>query len=437
MTKANHFKRRKMAFALTPGQNVDAVLDFGDKSHRAIYEKSIAPLPIDSFDCVNTQLVDFMSALSKKAHDFGWTDRILKIPLTLPEAADTEYINMLTNHAQVTIETIREYELSYVATQTRERQDMHCLYSCLMDSLSQEGRSKVLTEKEKYTIPSDPADEDSEPALSGNLLLKVILMKSTVDNRSGAYSIRMKLSELDVLIAKLGHNIEKFNHQVKNFIEDLSRRGETSDDVIYNLIKAYRVVPVKEFTSFVDRLKDDFDNMEEGDQQHTPQYLMDKAENKYKILVNEGTWDNTMNDKDELMALRAELNKLKKNSKKQADGKPKAKNQKKSGKKRVDITRKPRGDLHKPVVIDGKEWYWCSKETGGKCNPGALRRHKPSECKGTAGDSGSTDSKKRSKSGNEAKKRLKLKASETVINGEGDDTESEISREDFQEEDDN
>ena len=426
-----------MAFALTPGQNVDVVLDFGDKSHRAIYEKSVAPLPIDAFDCVNTQLVDFMTALSKKAHDFGWTDRILKIPLTLPEDPNTEYINMLTNHAQVTIETIREYELTYVATQTRERQDMHCLYTCVMDSLSQEGRSKVLTEKEKFTIPSDPADDDSEPALSGNLLLKVVLMKSTVDNRSGAYSIRMKLSELDTLIVKLGHNIEKFNHQVKHFIEDLSRRGETSDDVIYNLIKAYRVVPAKEFSAFIDRLKDDFDNMDDNDPQRTPQYLMDKAENKYKILVNEGTWESNLNDKDELMALKAELNKLKKGNKKKGNNsKPKAKgNAKKSTKQRVDITRKPR-DIHKPVIIDGKEWYWCCKETGGKCT-GALRRHKPAECKGIATDSSSTESKKRSKSGEEAKKRLKLKASETLLNGEGDETDTDISREDFAEEENN
>ena len=144
-----------MAFSLTPAQNIDAVLDFTEKSHRALYDKAVAPLSIDPFDCVNTQLVDFMSALSKKAHDFGWADRILKIPLTLPEDATTEYMDLLTSHAQIPIELIRNYEDSYVNSQTRERQDMHCLYTCVMDSLSQEGRSKVLTEKEKYTIPLD------------------------------------------------------------------------------------------------------------------------------------------------------------------------------------------------------------------------------------------------------------------------------------------
>ena len=405
-----------MAFSLTPAQNIDAVLDFKEKSHRALYDKAVAPLSRDPFDCVNTQLVDFMSALSKKAHDFGWADRILKIPLTLPEDATTEYMDLLTNHAQIPIELIRNYEDTYVNAQTRERQDMHCLYTCVMDSLSQEGRSKVLTEKEKYTIPSDPTDPDSEPALSGNLLLKVVLMKSIVDNRSGDYAIRMKLSKLDQLINKLDFHIEKFNQQVKILMEDLSRRGETSEDVDHYIIKAYRSVPVKEFTHFMDRLKDDYDNMDDTDPKQTPQYLMDKAENKFKILVNEGTWDAKMSDKDELMALKAEFMKLK--NKQQRSGKQKG-GGKKSTKKRVDITRKPK-DIHKPVKIDGKEWYWCSRETGGKCS-GVLQRHKPSECKGIAKSDAddNSSSKQSAKSGDKKKKRLKLKANEIVMTGEG------------------
>ena len=407
-----------MAFCLTPAQNVADVLDFDEKSHRAIYERAVAPLQIDPFDCVHTQLMDFMTALSKKAHDFGWTDRILKIPLTLPEQADTVYVNLLTNHAEVSIDTIREYEMTYVAEQIRERQDMHCLYTCVMNSLSQEGRMKVLTEKEKYTIPSDPTDDESDPALSGNLLLKVVLMKSSVDNRSGAFSIRMKISELHILIEKLGYDIEKFNTQVKQYLEDLSRRGETSDDLHYQLFFAYRQVPVKEFKAFIDRLKDDNDARTDGDV-YTPQYIMDKAENKFKILVNEETWATNLKEKDELMALKAEFTKFRKSVKK---GKDKPKGKKPQGKKkRVDITRKPK-DPTKPVVIDGKEWYWCSKETGGKCT-GALRRHKPAECKGFAKAEGD---KKRTKNDNDKKKRLKLKANETTLLGEGSsDSEDE------------
>ena len=418
-----------MAFSLTPGQNIDQVLNFDEKSHRAIYNNASAKLPIDAFDCVDTQLLDFMSALTKRAYDYGWVERILKIPLTLPEDPDTEYVNILTNHAKVSLNTIREYEESYVQQQTRARQDTHCLYTCVMDSLSQEGRMKVLNEKDKYLIEADPTDNDNDELVpSGNLLLKVVLMKSSVDNRSGSYSIRMKLAELDNLITRMDFDIEKFNDRVKSYLEDLSRRGETSDDVNYNLIKAYKTVPVREFVAFIDRLKDDDDNQEpEG--RYTPQFIMDKAENKFKILVNENIWDTKMNEKDELMALRAEFDKLKKKTRKTGKG---GKGGKKSTKKRVDITRKPK-DIHKPVIIDGKEWYWCSKETGGKCN-GVLCRHKPSECKGiskNAASSASTTSSKRSNSNNsnDSKKKLKIKAKETLINGEAEESDSDLSDE--------
>ena len=423
-----------MAFALTPAQNVDNLLDFDQKAHRAIFNGATAPLPIDPFDCVQTQLVDFMAALTKKARDYGWNDRIMMIPTTLPIDANTEYLNMLTQHAQIPIDLIRNYELSYVTQHNRDRQDMHCLYTCVMDSLSQEGRLKILTEKEKYSLPVDPNDDDSPlTEESGNLLLKVILIKSSVDNRSGAYSIRMQMAELNVLIVKLGYNIETFNLQVRQLVEGLNRRGEGSSDLQFNLIKAYKEVPIREFTTFIDRVKDENDGMEEVDDQYTPQYIMDKAENKYKILVNENAWDTKLKENDQLMAIKAELSRLKKQRGKK--GKSSNKGGKSKRKNQVDITRKP-SDITKPVTIDGKKWWWCSKETGGKCH-GALRRHKPTECKGLAKGAGDNDSSSRKRSSNnklDTKKRLKLRANEVTVQGGAEESDSELSRENFDEE---
>ena len=38
--------------------------------------------------------------------------------------------------------------------------------------------------------------------------------------------------------------------------------------------------------------------MDDNDPKRIPQYLLDKAKNKFKILVNEGTWDTKMCDND-------------------------------------------------------------------------------------------------------------------------------------------
>ena len=108
---------------------------------------------------------------------------------------------------------------------------------------------------------------------------------------------------------------------------------------------------------------------------------MDKAENKYRILTKEGTWQVKEKENNKFLALEAKLDKyLKENKKLKAGKKPTKRITKKSMKTKVDIYRKPK-DIHKPVTINGAKWYWCSTETGGKCS-GALRKHKPSECKG-------------------------------------------------------
>ena len=92
----------------------------------------------------------------------------------------------------------------------------------------------------------------------------------------------------------------------------MSCRGETSDNLDYHLMRAYSTVPIKEWESFADRLKDDFHNLVDNDPNRTPQYLMDKAENKFKTMINEGSWDSKLKEKDEFLALKAEFNKFKK-----------------------------------------------------------------------------------------------------------------------------
>ena len=37
--------------------------------------------------------------------------------------------------------------------------------------------------------------------------------------------------------------------------------------------------------------------------------------------------------------------------------------------------------MHKPKKWDGKTWFYCHPDTGGKCN-GKCRIHHPSDCKG-------------------------------------------------------
>ena len=352
-------------------------LDFSQKRDKETYQSSIMKLSNDKFDCVEENLNDFMILLKARADEFGWSERIMSIPVTDPNDPNPREANLLTEHASASIDQIKEYEEAYMDDESRERQDMHCLYKCLMASLSQVGRNKVNTDKHQYIL----TDAEGRDVYSGNLLLKVILMKSTVDNRSGAFAIRMELASLTNLIEKVNYDITKFNVHVKNLVNDLSRRGETSADLHFNLFRAYKSVPVDEFISFIDRIKDEQDEKDEKEQDDE-NYIMDKAENKYRVLEKEGTWKVKETDNDKFLALESKLDKVIKENKRLKSGKGRKDGGKprKKTKAKVDIHRKPR-DITKPVIINGSKWWWCSPETGGKCS-GALRKHNPKDCKG-------------------------------------------------------
>lgn len=91
----------------------------------------------------------------------------------------------------------------------------------------------------------------------------------------------------------------------------------------------------------------------------------------------------------------------------------------------------PESEFHKPREWNGKEWWFCGKETGGKCN-GEYRRHKPSECKGKAfmmTRKKVTENQKETENPSRHTTR-NLKVSEalsTVIEADGNDTESDDS----------
>lgn len=75
-------------------------------------------------------------------------------------------------------------------------------------------------------------------------------------------------------------------------------------------------------------------------------------------------------------------------------------------------------ELKKPRHWNGKDWWWCSSKTGGKCN-GHYRVHKPSQCKGITQKKSADKKRDGSKDDVEAKKKLKIsKALEALIDDE-------------------
>ena len=397
---------RVVAFSLTPATSIGGIIDYGTSQGRKLYTTATAKLEEEPFDCVAEDLYSFLKALKDRAREFGWDEPGVGI-LSIPDdpAHPTEFKSLIDQHGEIELETIRTFEESYINQAIRPAQDTIQLYRCLMASLSKEGKKKILIWESQYTVNG---------LGSGNLLLKIIVRESHLDTNATSASIRTKLTDLDRYLPTIGHDITKFNAYVKLLIDGLKSRGETSHDLLVNLFKGYMACSDREFVAYIKRKQDMF---EEG----TPiqvDNLMKNAADKYKTLLQKGSLNTLDANEAKIMALQAEIKKLKKAKDNTKTGKPNKRGQSKSGgntKPKWFSKRPSKDDLHKPKEWKGKQWYYCHPDTGGKCD-GVWRQHQPSQCKGkeyrfnnNPGNKNNPKRKDENEASNQSKKKRTMK----------------------------
>jgi hypothetical protein len=415
-----------VAFALSPAMAIPGIIDLSSKTGKDIFRYATEKLEEELYDCLPDGMTQFLQSLSIRATEYGWEDDANGIMLIPDDPADllSDTSNLIENYGRITMESIRAFETSYIDLQVRPAQDTYMLYKCLMKSISKEGKSKITIWKNQYHINGKP---------SGNLLLKVIIRESHLDTNATISTIRTNLSNLDTYMLKIGGDITKFNTYVKELIESLHARGEVTTDLLINLFKGYLAVEDKNFNSYILKKKE---NYEEGGSQ-SEDSLMLLAKNKFTLLKDAGRYNMPSAEEEKILALQAEIKQVSKKWNKERKGKnPNDKAPKKRGddkdkdnKKRPDkpnwMSEKPKeGDLKKSKSWNGKDWWFCSPETGGKCE-GNWRVHKPSKCEGRShkfsGEKHQKDDAKESSS-----KKLKLaKAISAIQDGSDKETGSD------------
>ena len=80
--------------------------------------------------------------------------------------ANMDYVNLHTNHGEINLNMITNFEETYIGKESRAAQDTNMMYHCLMDSLSKVGKYKVSLWKSQYKFNGLP---------SVHLLFKVIV----------------------------------------------------------------------------------------------------------------------------------------------------------------------------------------------------------------------------------------------------------------------
>ena len=386
-------------FALTPAMAHEGIIDYTTARGRKMYAAATSKLSEDLYDCNAEDLYAFLKALRERAREYGWETPGVGI-MSIPDnhVNPTDFKSLTDNHGEIDLESIREFEESYIQGRSRSAQDAAMLYKCLMNSISKEGKRKILVWEDQYQIGAYG---------SGNLLLKIIVRESHLDTNATSASIRKKLTNLDQYLPTIGHDITKFNTYVKLLIDGLRSRGEVTNDLLINLFKGYSACSDREFIEYMKRKEDSF---EEG-AEITPDQLMKYADEKYKTLLQKGTWNAPDANEEKILALQIEINKLKSksgNKKKQKTKQAGGKGSKKSKKPSWFQQRPDESELMKPKEWNGRKWHYCHPDTGGKCD-GVWRQHTPSSCKGKAY---TFPDKQGTKNGTEKNKRKKIDTEE-------------------------
>ncbi len=204
-------------------------------------------------------------------------------------------------------------------------------------------------------------------------------------------------------------------------VQSLTARNQTANDLLVNLFKGYGAVSDKVFCAWLLRKQDD---NEEGEE-ITPDELMLSAKNEYDTMVEKGIW-NAPTTEEKIVALEAMLESTVKSLSKIVTEEL-GKNKKQGGKHSSEASKHTKGDAKledhpkkwaapkagnkREVTFKGHTWFWCGKDTGGKCEK--RRVHKPTECKGLASTSGgkrkpSTNSSPNPKKKDNFAKKLKV-----------------------------
>ena len=163
---------------------------------------------------------------------------------------------------------------------------------------------KVESWESEYLVTND----EGTMVPSGNLLLKVIIRESHLDTNATTQSIRMKLSNLDEYIVKIESNITKFNGYVKFLVNNLAARGQRTEDLLTHLFKGYQAASDRTFVRYIN---EKMERYEEGEDIHSDT-LMQLADNKFRLMKERGTWDAPSAEEEKILALQAEVEKLKK-----------------------------------------------------------------------------------------------------------------------------
>jgi hypothetical protein len=133
-------------------------------------------------------------------------------------------------------------QFSIILIKIKKAQNSQMMYTCIMDSLTTEAQTKILIDAEMFTVMG---------YLYGLCLLKILLGMAQTDTIATVNVLRIDVSKLPSKMVEFNGNTVALNNYVMSIETAMASYGETSREMLMNVIMAYEEVEDEVFVGYV------------------------------------------------------------------------------------------------------------------------------------------------------------------------------------------
>jgi hypothetical protein len=366
-------------YASCPGRHdSDSTLDFSKKPDLSLFKSGCKSLYEGDrhFDGTTSNLTMFLKLLTDRSNELAWSEasnpQQINWFTTTPSGSTTNVqINVVNQYAMIGVADLTQQCARFMTgadKESRANQNNSMMAKCIHHSLTTECQLQLIQYETEYTVAG---------SVCAPLLLKVLMRIVTMDSVATSKSLRAELFALDAYASQVKGDVKLILAKFVEINNRLRAAGEEVKSTVDYLFQALKAVHVPAFVQYIVLKEDAHDD---GTVPVSPEQLIIWAQQKYNLMVDKGEWTVETSKKDEIVAMRAEIDDLKgkltltDKTKVAIEGGPKTTG--KNFQKTDEAWKKtpPAAGEPRTKKIRNKTFHWCEHHM-------AWTMHKPDDCR--------------------------------------------------------
>ncbi len=264
------------------------LLDYTPPTTIKLYNKAIEAVKGEAFD--GKFLYSWLARVHDKARAFSWLS-ILTINGKI----------LTKSYADLSMEEVRQHAQKYQNEARRGAQNAEQMLTCLQASITRTVYNRVQQLSQKFTLIREP---EKEEIWDGVCYLKFIIDSYHVNTRSSTAQIRKRLAQLPIYMKQVAKgDVQNLCIHTRNLLDQLQAAGETTMDLLTNLMEALKLAPNSDFQRWL-KTRIDMWSTKQIDWKPDGSDLMEEAEQYYMELKTTRNWGHN-GKSNEIYALQA------------------------------------------------------------------------------------------------------------------------------------